>query len=158
MIVEVLGAATSKALVEKIAVVGLKKICKDIKDDYNLHLVPLTKHFEEYLTRAYERHSVVSTLVLRNSKRKLKDIYVPMTILEENNPEEKVVIDAYPMEFMRKHKRMIIRDTAGMGKTTLVKRLFLSAIDEVLAIPIIVELRRLKQGTTLLDTIVLPTH
>ena len=121
MIAEALGIAISKKLVEKIAVVGLKKIYKDFKDDYDQHLVPLTKHFEEYLTRAYERHSVVSTLVLRNSKRRLKDIYIPLTILEENDPEEKVVIDAYPMEFMRKHQRMIIRDTAGMGKTTLVK-------------------------------------
>ena len=153
MIAETIGIAIAKKLVEKIAVVGLKKIYKDFKDDYNQHLVPLTKHFEEYLTRAYERHSVVSTLVLRNSKRRLKDIYVPLTILEENDPEEKVVIDAYPMEFMRKHQRMIIRDTAGMGKTTLVKRLFLSAIDEVLAIPIIVELRRIKQETTLLDIV-----
>lgn len=153
MIVETLGAEIAKKLVEKIAAVGLKKIYKDFKADYEQHLVPLTKHFEEYLTRAYERHSVVSTLVLRNSKRRLKDIYVPLTILEENNSEEKVVIDAYPMEFMRKHKRMIIRDTAGMGKTTLVKRLFLSAIDEVLAIPIIVELRRVKQGKTLLDIV-----
>lgn len=153
MIAETIGIATAKTLVEKIAVIGLKKIYKDFKDDYNQHLVPLTKHFEEYLTRSYERHSVVCTLVLRNSNRRLKDIYVPLTILEENNPDEKVVIDTYPMEFMRKHPRMIIRDTAGMGKTTLVKRLFLSAIDEVLAIPIIVELRRLKHETTLLDMV-----
>lgn len=153
MMAETIGIATAKTLVEKIAVIGLKKIYKDFKDDYNQHLVPLTKHFEEYLTRAYEKHSVVSTLVLRNSNRKLKDIYVPLTILEENNPDEKVVIDAYPMEFMRKHQRMIIRDTAGMGKTTLVKRLFLSAIDEVLAIPVIVELRRIKHGTTLLNVV-----
>lgn len=153
MIAEALGIAIAKKLVEKIAVVGLKKIYKDFKDDYDQHLVPLTKHFEEYLTRAYERHSVVSTLVLRNSKRRLKDIYIPLTILEENNPKEKIVIDAYPIEFMRKHQRMIIRDTAGMGKTTLVKRLFLSAIDEVQAIPVIVELRRIKQETTLLDIV-----
>lgn len=153
MIAEALGIAIAKKLVEKIAVVGLKKIYKDFKDDYDQHLVPLTKHFEEYLTRAYERHSVISTLVLRNSKRRLKDIYIPLTILEENNPKEKIVIDAYPIEFMRKHQRMIIRDTAGMGKTTLVKRLFLSAIDEVQAIPVIVELRRIKQETTLLDIV-----
>ena len=153
MIVETLGIEIAKTLVEKIAAAGLKKIYKDFKDDYNQHLVPLTKHFEEYLTRAYEQHSVVSTLVLRNSKRRLKDVYVPLTVLEVNNPEEKVVIEAYPMEFLRKHPRMIIRDTAGMGKTTLVKRLFLSAIDEVLAIPIVVELRRITKETTLLDIV-----
>ena len=96
MIVETLGAEIAKTLVEKIAAVGLKKIYKDFKADYEQHLVPLTKHFEEYLTRAYERHSVVSTLVLRNSKRRLKDIYVPLTILEENNSEEKNIL-FYPI-------------------------------------------------------------
>ena len=153
MIMETIGIATVKTLAAKITAEGLKKIFKGFKDDYKQHLIPLTKHFEEYLRRAYERHSEVSTLVLRNSKRRLKDIYVPLTIQEENNIEEKIVIDDYPFQFMRKHPRMIIRDTAGMGKTTLVKRLFLSAIDEVLVIPVIVELRRIKQGTTLLDIV-----
>ena len=80
--------------------------------------MPMTTHFENYLKSAYERHSVVSTMVLRNSKRRLKDIYVPLTILGENCPEEKAIMEKYPMEFMRKHPKMIIRDTAGMGKTT----------------------------------------
>lgn len=153
MIIETLGMATVKAVMEKIAIAGLKKLYGDFKTDYEQHLVPLTKHLENYLNSAYERHSVVSTLVLRNGKRKLKEIYVPLTIQEENNHEEKTVIEKYPVEFMRKHPRMIIRDTAGMGKTTLVKRLFLSAIDDVLAIPVIVELRRINQGTTLLDIV-----
>lgn len=151
--IETLGIATAKAVVEKIAIAGLKKIYEGFKADYEQHLVPMTTHFENYLKSAYERHSVVSTLVLRNSKRRLKDIYVPLTIQEENNAEEKAVMEKYPIEFMRKHSKMIIRDTAGMGKTTLVKRLFLSAIDDVLAIPIIVELRRITQGTTLLDIV-----
>ena len=153
MIIEALSITVAQALVSKIATVGLKKLYKDVKADYEQHLVPLTKHFEDYLTRAYEHHSLMSTMVLRNSKRRLKDIYVPLTILEENNPEEKTVVERYSVEFMRKHPRMIIRDTAGMGKTTLVRRLFLSAVDEVLAIPIIVELRRISQKMTLLDIV-----
>ncbi len=151
--IETLGIATAKAVVEKIAIAGLKKIYEGFKADYEQHLVPMTTHFENYLKSAYERHSVVSTLVLRNSKRRLKDIYVPLTIQEENNAEEKAVMEKYPMDFMRKHSKMIIRDTAGMGKTTLVKRLFLSAIDEVLAIPVIVELRRITKENTLLDIV-----
>ena len=151
--IETLGIATAKAVVEKIAIAGLKKIYEGFKADYEQHLVPMTTHFEDYIKSAYERHSVVSTLVLRNSKRRLKDIYVPLTIQEENNAEEKAVMEKYPMEFMRKHPKMIIRDTAGMGKTTLVKRLFLSAIDEVLAIPVIVELRRITKDNTLLDIV-----
>lgn len=153
MIIEKLGIATAKTVVEKVAIAGLKKIYKDFKADYEQHLVPMTTHFENYLKSAYERHSVVSTMVLRNSMRRLKDIYVPLTILEENNAEEKAVMEKFPMDFMRKHPKMIIRDTAGMGKTTLVKRLFLSVIDEVLAIPVIVELRRISKENTLLDIV-----
>lgn len=151
--IETLGIVTAKAVVEKIAIAGLKKIYEGFKADYEQHLVPMTTHFENYLKSAYERHSVVSTLVLRNSKRRLKDIYVPLTIQEENNAEKKAVMEKYPMDFMRKHPKMIIRDTAGMGKTTLVKRLFLSVIDDVLAIPVIVELRRITKENTLLDIV-----
>lgn len=153
MMVESLSIATARTLVAKIAIVGLKKLFEDIKDDYEQHLVPLTKHFEHYLKSAYERHSVVNTLVLRNSKCRLKDIYVPLTILEEKNAGEKAVIEGYPIEFMRNHPKIIICDTAGMGKTTLVKRMFLSAIDDMLAIPVIVELRRIEEGTSLLDIV-----
>ena len=153
MIAETLGLATVKALVEKTAIAGLKKIYEGFKDDYDMHLVPMTKHFEHYLKSAYERHSVVNTLVLRNSKCRLRDIYVPLTIKEENNIEERTVIDGYPFELMKRHPKMIICDTAGMGKTTLVKRMFLSAIDDVLTIPVIVELRRIEKGNTLLDIV-----
>lgn len=153
MIAETLGLATIKTLVEKTAIAGLKKIYEGFKEDYDIHLVPLTKHFEHYLKSAYERHSVVNTLVLRNSKCRLKDIYVPLTIIEENNSEERAVIDGYPIELMKRHPKMMICDTAGMGKTTLMKRLFLSAIDDVLTIPIIVELRRIEKGSTLLDIV-----
>lgn len=153
MITETIGVATAKTLVEKIAIAGLKKVYSSFKADYEQHLVPMTKHFEDYLKSSYYRHSEVSTMVLRNSKRRLKDIYVPLTIKENDNPEEKIVIEKYPMEFMQKHPRMIICDTAGMGKTTLVKRLFLSAIDDVLAIPVIVELRRINNDNTLLDIV-----
>ena len=153
MIAETLGLATVKALVEKIAIAGLKKIYEGFKDDYDMHLVPMTKHFEHYLKSAYERHSVVNTLVLRNSKCRLRNIYIPLTIKEENNIEEKAVIDGYPIEMMKRHPKMIICDTAGMGKTTLVKRMFLSAIDDVLTIPVIVELRRIEKGNTLLDIV-----
>lgn len=153
MIAETLGLATVKALVEKTAIAGLKKIYEGFKDDYDMHLVPMTKHFEHYLKSAYERHSVVNTLVLRNSKCRLRNIYIPLTIKEENNIEEKAVIDGYPIEMMKRHPKMIICDTAGMGKTTLVKRMFLSAIDDVLTIPVIVELRRIEKGNTLLDIV-----
>lgn len=71
--VESLSIATARTLVAKIAIVGLKKLFEDIKDDYEQHLVPLTKHFEHYLKSAYERHSVVNTLVLRNSKCRLSE-------------------------------------------------------------------------------------
>ena len=104
--IETLGIATIKSVVEKVAIAGLKKIYKDFKADYEQHLVPMTTHFENYIKSAYERHSVVSTMVLRNSKRRLKDIYVPLTVQEENNSEEKAVMEKYPMEFMRKHPQI----------------------------------------------------
>lgn len=56
--IETLGIATAKAVVEKIAIAGLKKIYEGFKADYEQHLVPMTTHFEDYIKSAYERHSI----------------------------------------------------------------------------------------------------
>ena len=46
MIIEMLGIATAKAVVEKIAITGLKKIYVDIKADYEAGLVPVSDLLE----------------------------------------------------------------------------------------------------------------
>lgn len=48
---------------------------------------------------------------------------------------------------------MIVEDTAGMGKSTITKKLFQSIIEESAGIPILIELRQLNVNNTILNEI-----
>lgn len=52
-----------------------------------------------------------------------------------------------------KYSRILITDTAGMGKSTLMKRMFLDVIDGQFGIPIFIELRRLNENNDILNEV-----
>lgn len=106
---------------------------------YSDLLIPKGEHFEEYLLRTYKKYSIINTLIFRNEQRFLKDLYIPLTLLKEdarNAKIERVKIDKYPKKLISKYNKILITDTAGMGKSTITKRLFLDVIENGLGIPI----------------------
>jgi len=115
--------------------------------------------FEEYLNRIYKKCSYVHIITFQNQQKLLKDIYVPLTLgranqLENENDskkEEILVVDSYKHDFISKYKKILITDTAGMGKSTLIKFLLLSCIEENKATPILIELRKLSGEKTILN-------
>ena len=54
---------------------------------------------------------------------------------------------------MLKNQKLLITDTAGMGKSTMVKRMFLDVIDHGYGIPIFIELRRINETHDLITEI-----
>lgn len=123
---------------------------------YDELLIPKGEHFEEYLYRTYKKYSIINTLILRNEQRLLKDLYVPLTIYKEDyyeEKEEKEKITGCPINLLRKYNKILITDTAGMGKSTLVKRIFLDIIENGYGIPIFIELRRLSRTRSILTEI-----
>jgi hypothetical protein len=125
--------------------------------------------FQEYLARAYESHRSLTVLAFQNRSRKLLDIYIPLTLVEDQRAgsapaddravllpvpyHEGTKIDRYVKEFMAANPRALIADAAGMGKSTIMKFLFLSCITENSSIPVFVELRKLSKQTSVLDFI-----
>lgn len=67
--------------------------------------------------------------------------------------EETNKIEGYPKELLDKYSRILITDTAGMGKSTLMKRMFLDVIDGQFGIPIFIELRRLNENNDILNEV-----
>lgn len=59
----------------------------------------------------------------------------------------------YDDSFFEEHSRLVIFDNAGMGKSTFLKFLFLSAMQQKIQIPIFIELRHLKNNHSILDEI-----
>lgn len=147
------------SLVGKVIAPRFEKFIKSIKTDYKEILDKNKDYFGEYYRRTYEKYSYVNTLVFRNSQCLLKDIYVAQTLVKENRfggKAETAKIDRMPKELLIKYKRILITDTAGMGKSTLLKRMFIDLIEngiEGIGIPVYIELNRLNRKRTILQEI-----
>lgn len=117
--------------------------------------VPTEQNFSEYYHRTYKRLAVVNTLVFNNSQRFLRDIYMPLTLslVEESKVKKKYKIDGFPHKISDEYGNILITDTAGMGKSTMMKRIFIDCIESQLGIPIFIELRRLNREKTVLREI-----
>lgn len=145
-------------ILSKIITPKIDSFIKHLGLKYNELLVPKGEHFREYLYRTYKKYSFINTLVLRNEQRLLKELYLPLTIykvkLKEKGSEgEKTKINGYPYELLNKYDKLLITDTAGMGKSTLAKYIYLDIIDNGYGIPIYVEMRRLNKERSILNEI-----
>jgi hypothetical protein len=101
--------------------------------------------FSDYLTQRYEKYLLLDTLVFPNKQTLLKKLYEPLTLICRTSQDKsiEIKIDDYPRELLEEYYRIIIEDTAGMGKSTIIKKLFLSIIDDSAGIPILIELRKI---------------
>lgn len=108
--------------------------------------------FTEYIVNYYEKYSIINTIAFNNQQRLLKDLYIPLSVVR-NDEKETLILDEYIEAFIPSYKKVIITDTAGMGKSTLTKRLFLSIVENNIGLPIIIELRRLNKEKKIIDEI-----
>jgi len=142
-----------KSVVETFVTPKLKKFNKKYEKVDEKFFIPTEEHFKEYYHRTYKKIAVVNTLVFNNSQRFLKDIYLPLTLSLSNNPKVKHKVDSYPDKICEEFGNVLVTDTAGMGKSTLMKRIFIDIIDQNIGIPILIELRRLSKERSLLKEI-----
>lgn len=118
---------------------------------YNKHLVTPAEHFGGYKMQVQDDLGIVSNSVLGNGQRSMEEVYVPQYIVDERD-NTTYLIDGYPRTLIRKYRRIVIKDYAGRGKSTLMKKMFLEAIDQG-EFPLFVELRNLNEGGTVMEEI-----
>ena len=110
--------------------------------------------FSKYTEQTYAKHSFFVSIALPNQQNRLKDFYVPLTLTAQSGEGEKAFrIDSYPKTLINDRKDLLVVDSAGMGKSTLLKYMFLRAVDEGQGIPIFIELRKLTKTAGLVDHI-----
>ena len=144
------------SLISKVIKPKLEKFAETCSLRYEELLIPRGEHFEEYLYRTYKKYSIINTLVLKNERRLLKDLYIPLTLKREKCPDgnnTQIKIDKYPNDLIKECDKILITDTAGMGKSTLTKLLFLEVIENGYGIPIYIEMRRLSKDKLILQEI-----
>ncbi|WP_316786480.1 NACHT domain-containing protein [Pedobacter frigiditerrae] len=108
--------------------------------------------FTEYLNRSYQKFSTLNILVFPNQQINIKSIYLPLSIRSTKDYKE-YKIDLFKQEFIEPYQRIVISDTAGMGKSTLMKWIGLSLIEQKLSIPILIELKKLNDKHSIIDEI-----
>lgn len=157
----VLSAAAPfvKSFVEKTVTPKLQAFLTNCGKKVKETMTPASEHFQEYLERSYNKYIIVNTLVFHNSQRNLKEIYVEQTLVKENHidkDKEITKIVGLPDKLIKKYQRILITDTAGMGKSTIMKRMFVDLIEKglnIVGIPIYVELNKLSKSHRILDEI-----
>jgi hypothetical protein len=119
--------------------------------------------FHSYLVRTYARYARISGVVFQHQPRELLEIYEPLTIrspraIQNLRPsgtdsvhkeQFSTTVSSYPRELFERHHHVLIIDGAGMGKSTLLRVVLLSAVRESAGIPVLVDLRRLDAKVTL---------
>lgn len=149
MIMETAVALMAKPFIEgvikEVVIPKVKAFCENVSDGVKMDFIPKTDQFQEYLFRSYKKYGIINTLVQNNHQVELKNIYIPLTLRPVNSTitDGQILIDGFPKAFLKDNRNILITDTAGMGKSTLTKRMFLDVIDSKCGIPIYVELRRL---------------
>jgi hypothetical protein len=121
----------------------------------NLDESKLEDNFETYLTQRYEKFLVIDTLVFPNKQTLLDTLYQPLTLKGQNcnNDDIEILVNGYPQDLIPEYFRVIIEDTAGMGKSTISKKLFLSIVREKSGIPVLIELSQINPKNSILKEI-----
>lgn len=130
----------ASAMVIKLGEVILEKAIGAFPKQDSKHSKKIGEVLRDFINARAKTLMVVNAVVLSNRRIFLEDIYVPLTIKSNT---ESFKIDSYPIDLFNSHSAVLIADTAGMGKSTLMRKLFLSSIYQNLAIPFLIELRRL---------------
>ncbi len=149
-----IASPLSKAIVDAWISPKLTDFIKDKALEKTIIEHSFESKFAEYITRSFEKQSYIRTVVFQNQQKLLNDLYLPLTV--SNGVDEKsdvILIDSFRDDFIPKYHRVLLTDTAGMGKSIVSRFLFLKCISENKGIPIFIELRQLSSNRTVLDVI-----
>ena len=128
----------------------INKILNGIEDNI---IQVATNRILEYQVEEYNRNLYSKTILHRATPKNLFDFYQPLDLrLNSDSDKPEIVKTENVKELFNSRQYITIVGTAGSGKSTLVKYLFIKCIDEQFKIPIKIELRYLNNfDGTLLD-------
>ena len=143
------GLLTYKAVKDIVKNLATKDNFRWLKYYYDRYLVAKYMHFSSYKDKMQDKFEKVNNSVLGNAQRNLMDVYVPQYIIPDGE-NEGIKIEGFPVELARKFRYLVIKDYAGRGKSTLMKQMFIGAINKGMY-PLFVELRNLNDGQSLME-------
>lgn len=132
---------------------GITQMAKVAVDNFIAYLKTNQYDFEnekseeiirEYLKRSYEYNAKMNTIVFRGEQKTIFDLYIPLTLIRGGRDDrEEIVINENALDSLEKYGKIMIVDSAGMGKSTLAKYISVQSIIKGDYIPVVIELRKL---------------
>lgn len=130
----------SDTIIKLVAFCG-KKIYETVSARYKDHAaktaIDYGQAFQRYLVAAEEKYSKTKTLLYRKEPKNLYDFYECVGVRYGNRQVSTEQIE----NLLEIGRNLLITGTGGIGKSTMLKHLFLNAIETTNYIPIFVELR-----------------
>ena len=115
----------------------ISKIANKIKITYNEVKIDLEIPFQAYLTKSYEKYSKTKTIIYGIEPKKLYNFF-EVPFLEKGSD---IIKPTTTKILTNLSKFLIIEGSGGIGKSTLMKHLFLSELKLKDYIPIFIELK-----------------
>ena len=115
----------------------ISKIANKLKITYNEVKIYLEIPFQAYLTNSYEKYSKIKTIIYGIEPKKLYDFF-EIPFLKKGSDIIKPTTTKILTDLS---KFLIIEGSGGIGKSTLMKHLFLSELELKDYIPIFIELK-----------------
>lgn len=119
------------------------KFLKKKFDDFNFKTEEeLGTIYHEYLEYSYKKYSMVKTLLYKNEARKLHDFYEPIKLRAAFSDD---IDTTNTNKMFEKSNNIIITGTGGIGKSMLVKHVFINQVEQSSAIPVFIELKSINE-------------
>lgn len=135
-------------LVEKFIIPKLENIINRPKDIFILRDL-----FNEYLDKKYKSDQYMNTIAFQHETKTIDDLYIPLTITQ-NGKRNSITINKKMKNIFVGLNRILVIDTAGTGKSTLVKFLSTLCVKSEWGIPFVIELRRLEKKQSIISYII----
>lgn len=131
------GVATE--LTKNAAVFLWEKVKKFFQDMDADELIRYGEAYEEYLLNTRRKHSQIKTLIYRKVPKNLESFYECACV----KCDEKIIDTSNVTNLLNLGNKIVVTGTGGIGKSMLLKYLFLNIINRTDYIPILLELRGL---------------
>lgn len=112
----------------------VKKFFKDLDADKQIRY---GEAYEKYLTNTRKKHSQMKTLIYRSAPKKLESFYECVDVKYGKKRIDTSKVD----NLLEQSNKIVLTGTGGIGKSMLLKYLFLNTIEFTEYIPVLIELR-----------------
>lgn len=117
---------------------GWNKVKKFFKDLDAQNAILYGKAYEDYLVNTISKNGKIKTIIYRRVPKDLYSFYECIGV----DYEGQTIDTSSITNFLKIGNKFIVTGTGGIGKTILLKHLFLNAVESTDYIPVMIELRK----------------